>query len=42
MFGDDNLLTKLIHSSVAFNGFTYLEKKILLRNNVRDKRVRNM
>lgn len=42
MFGDDNLLTKLIHLSVVFNGFTYLEKKILLRNNVRDKRVRNM
>lgn len=42
MFGYGNLLTKLIRLTVVFNGFTYLEKKILLRNNVRDKMVRNM
>lgn len=42
MFGFGNLLTKLILSSFVFKGFTYLEKKILLRNNVRDKRVRHM
>lgn len=42
MFVYGKLLTKLILLSFVFKGFTYLEKKILLRNNVRDKRVRNM